>query len=133
MAPSDRSARAARSARTKPARGRGGDYVFEPGEGWVEEPAVGRVSSADASAAVGARGTVVVGRETKGRKGAGVTVVKGLSLGDQALASLARELKQLCATGGTVRGGTVELQGEHRDRVVAELTKRGWPARRSGA
>ena len=107
--------------------------MFEPGEGWVQEPGTGPASPADAPASAGSRGLVVVGRETKGRKGAGVTVVNGLAMSDEALASLARELKQLCATGGTVRGATIELQGEHRDRVVAELAARGWAARRSGA
>ena len=143
MAPSNRPARGnrpARHPRPGPRGGRAGEYVYEPGAGWVEEAAPAAPGPPNAPAAgaqtAGPGATtkpVVVGRETKGRKGAGVTVVNGLAMSDEALASLARELKQLCATGGTVRGATIELQGEHRDRVVAELVARGWAARRSRA
>ena len=77
-------------------------------------------------------GNVRVGRETKGRKGKGVTVVTGLPLDEDGLRSLARELKQLCGGGGTVRDAVIEIQGDHRDRVVEELLKRGFAARRSG-
>lgn len=124
-----------RLPRSKPACRRAGEYVFEPDDGWVDEAEASQAHAGPADAPVVASSSkaVVVGRETKGRKGAGVTVVRGLQLGDDVLATLARELKQMCATGGTVRGGTIELQGEHRDRVVAELVGRGWAARRSGA
>ncbi|MBD3240498.1 MAG: translation initiation factor Sui1 [Chitinivibrionales bacterium] len=77
-------------------------------------------------------GVVRVGRETKGRKGKGVTVITGLPLAGDELAALARELKKRCGTGGTVRGNTIEIQGEHRDTLVAELTRRGYTAKRSG-
>ena len=86
-----------RSVRGKPSRGRAGDYVFEPGEGWVEEVVT---APGPETETVSAKATVIVGRETKGRKGAGVTVVHGLDLSDEALAGLAQELKQTCATGG---------------------------------
>src|ERR1051325_4955136 len=78
------------------------------------------------------RVVVVVGRETKGRRGNGVTVISGVPLGSRQLAELASELKQRCASGGTVRGGVIEIQGDHRDRLVAELGKRGWIVKRSG-
>jgi translation initiation factor 1 len=92
---------------------------------------------ADAAAAVsrptGAKdGAVRVGRETQGRSGKGVTVITGLPLAPPELENLARELKQRCGSGGTVRDGVVEIQGEHRDTLVAELTKRGYAAKRSG-
>ncbi len=75
---------------------------------------------------------VRVGRETKGRAGKGVTIVHGLRLGEAELESLARELKASCGSGGTVKAGVIEIQGEHRDRIVALLSKRGWDAKRSG-
>jgi len=77
-------------------------------------------------------GVVRVGRETKGRKGAGVTVVTGLPLDAAGIKALAKELKQRCGSGGTVRPDGIELQGEHRDQVVAFLEKKGWKVKRSG-
>lgn len=77
-------------------------------------------------------GVVRVGRETKGRKGKGVSIVTGLPLDDGELAVLARELKKRCGTGGTVRGGVIEIQGDHRDTLVEELTRRGCRVKRSG-
>jgi translation initiation factor 1 len=82
--------------------------------------------------AVKGHGMVRVGRETKGRKGKGVTVVTGLPLNGEDLEKLARRLKQLCGAGGTVRDGTIEIQGDHRDQLTAELTKMGYGAKRSG-
>jgi translation initiation factor 1 len=76
--------------------------------------------------------TVRVGRETQGRAGKGVTVVSGLPLSSADLETLATRLKKRCGSGGTVRGGNIEIQGEHRDVVVAELVKMGWPAKKSG-
>ena len=76
---------------------------------------------------------VRVGRETQGRKGKGVTVVTGVPLTDAALEELASRLKRLCGSGGTVRDdGAIEIQGDHRDRLVAELATHGWTVRRSG-
>ncbi len=79
-----------------------------------------------------AGGIVRVGRETKGRRGKGVSVITGIPLRDTELRALASELKRLCGSGGTVRDGVIEIQGDHRDRLVAELQKRGWTAKRSG-
>ncbi|NNM61896.1 MAG: stress response translation initiation inhibitor YciH [Steroidobacteraceae bacterium] len=73
-----------------------------------------------------------VGRETQGRSGKGVTTVSGLPLPPEQIASLAASLKKRCGSGGTVRAGVIEIQGEHRDTIVAELIKLGWPAKRSG-
>jgi translation initiation factor 1 len=75
---------------------------------------------------------VRVGRATQGRAGKGVTVITGLPLALPALESLGTELKRLCGSGGTVREGVIEIQGEHRDRIVQELTRRGFSAKRSG-
>jgi translation initiation factor 1 len=79
-----------------------------------------------------AAGPVRVGRETQGRAGKGVTVVSGLAVPPAELEALARALKQSCGSGGTLRGAVIEIQGEHRDRVVAELARRGIAAKRSG-
>lgn len=77
-------------------------------------------------------GIVRVGRETKGRKGAGVTLVTGVPLEGEALDALAKTLKQRVGSGGTVKDGVIELQGDHRDTVVAELAKKGWTVKRVG-
>lgn len=77
-------------------------------------------------------GIVRVGRETQGRKGKGVTVVTGLPLGGDALEKLAGELKRKCGSGGTCKDGVIEIQGEHRDRLVEFLTAQGYSVKRSG-
>ncbi len=77
-------------------------------------------------------GAVRVGRETKGRAGKGVTTVTGLPLSATDLAELAARLKKRCGSGGTVREGVIEIQGDHRDAIVAELSRLGWAAKKSG-
>lgn len=79
-----------------------------------------------------AAGPVRVGRQTKGRKGSGVTVITGLPLSARELSELASELKRRCGSGGTARDGTIEIQGDHRELLVTELVERGWPAKRAG-
>jgi predicted translation initiation factor SUI1 len=76
--------------------------------------------------------TVRVGRETAGRRGKGVTTVWDLPLDEAAVRDLAATLKQRCGTGGTVKDGKIEIQGDHRDRVAAELEKLGYMVKRSG-
>jgi len=71
-------------------------------------------------------GVVRISRETKGRKGAGVTVITGLPLADGELKDLARQLKQKCGTGGTVKSGIIEIQGDHRNTLEKELSMRGY-------
>lgn len=77
-------------------------------------------------------GVVRVSRETQGRKGKGVTVITGLGLPAQELEALATELKKRCGSGGAVADGRIEIQGDRRDRLVEELTRRGWKAKRAG-
>ncbi len=77
-------------------------------------------------------GIARVSRETHGRAGRGVTVVRGLALPPDALAALAKRLRTACATGGTVKGGVVELQGDHRDTVLQWLEADGHRAKRAG-
>jgi len=75
---------------------------------------------------------VRVGREVAGRAGKGVSVISGLPLAAADLEALAGRLKRLCGAGGAVRDGVIEIQGEHRDRLVAELSRLGYDAKRSG-
>lgn len=74
-----------------------------------------------ALAAASGDGTIRVSRETGGRGGKCVTVVRGLGLAPDALDALAKTLKAACGSGGTVKDGVVEIQGDHCDRVVAQL------------
>jgi translation initiation factor 1 len=85
-----------------------------------------------AAAATLAAGRVRVGREVAGRGGKGVTVVSGLTLDAAQLEELAARLKRSCGAGGAVKNGRIELQGEHRDRLVAELCRLGFEAKRAG-
>jgi translation initiation factor 1 len=88
---------------------------------------------ARAPGTAGTPGAVRVGRETQGRGGKGVSVITGLTLPGADLEKLVKELKQRCGTGGKLRDdGSIELQGEHRDTLVAELARRGITAKRSG-
>jgi translation initiation factor 1 len=75
---------------------------------------------------------VRVAREIKGRAGKGVTTITGLPLSLADIDALATKLKKRCGSGGTVRDGVIEIQGDHRDSIVAELIKMGWPAKKSG-
>jgi translation initiation factor 1 len=85
-----------------------------------------------AAVSVSADGVVRVSRETKGRAGKGVTLVKGLGLEGDALTALAKALKATCGSGGTVKDGVVEVQGDHCDKVLAYLAAKGWKAKRAG-
>lgn len=73
-----------------------------------------------------------VAREVAGRGGKGVTVITGLPLTGDALDALAGQLKRSCGAGGAARDGRIEIQGEHRDRLVAELLKLGYDAKKAG-
>ena len=77
-------------------------------------------------------GIARVRRESKGRGGKTVTTIGGLALAEPALQDLAKRLKQRCATGGHVRNGVIELQGDHRDAVVAALEALGHRVKRAG-
>src|SRR4029077_13333315 len=76
--------------------------------------------------------TVKVGRETAGRRGKGVTTVFDVPLDESGLRELAATLKQRCGTGGTVKDGRIEIQGDQRDRIVSELEKLGYRVKRVG-
>ena len=78
------------------------------------------------------QGWVRLRRETKGRKGKGVTLVDGLPLDEKALKALAKKLKQTCGTGGSLKNGVIEIQGDKRDAIEAELKKQGYKDKRAG-
>jgi translation initiation factor 1 len=94
---------------------------------------IARCSCRSAQAAVPAGdGIVRVSRETKGRGGKAVTLVRGLALDAAALDKLGKQLKAACGSGGTVKDGVVEVQGDHCDKVLALLQAQGHKAKRAG-
>ena len=93
---------------------------------------VGRCECGRQSSVYKSDGIVRIGRETKGRKGRGVTTVRGVPLPREALAPLAKELKRRCGAGGTVKDGVIEIQGDHRDTLEQELRSRGYTVKRAG-
>ncbi|MGY6270337.1 translation initiation factor Sui1 [Achromobacter denitrificans] len=85
-----------------------------------------------AAAAPAGDGVARVSRETKGRGGKSVTVVKGLALDPAALAALGKQLRTACGSGGTVKDGVIEVQGDHGERILEALQKQGYRAKRAG-
>ena len=77
-------------------------------------------------------GVVRISLETKGRKGKGMTVVTGLPLGEGDLRQLAKKFKQQSGSGGTVKDGIIEIQGDHRQTLFAELQKQGYQVKLAG-
>lgn len=77
-------------------------------------------------------GVLRVTRETQGRGGKAVTVVRGLAADDATLQALGKRLRTACGAGGTVKNGTLEVQGDHVDRAVAFLLSEGYVAKRAG-
>ena len=88
--------------------------------------------AAAAASAPRGDGVVRVRREVKGRRGRTVTTVAGVPLGPEELRALAAELKRRCGTGGSSKDGVIEIQGDHRDRLVAALEERGYRVVRAG-
>lgn len=77
-------------------------------------------------------GIVRVQKESKGRKGKTVTLVKGTNLGEDALRDLLSGLKRLCGSGGTIKDGVIEIQGDHTEIVIEELKKSGFSVKKVG-
>jgi translation initiation factor 1 len=77
-------------------------------------------------------GVVRVSRQTKGRGGKSVTIIKGLALDAAALALLGKRLRMVCGSGGTVKDGVIEVQGEHCELVMEELERHGHKPKRVG-
>jgi|AraplaDrversion2_2_1032049.scaffolds.fasta_scaffold83301_2 translation initiation factor 1 len=96
------------------------------------QPAAACTCKAAAAVSTFPDGTVRVSRETKGRAGKGVTLVKGLGLAEPALTAWAKAMKATCGTGGTVKDGVVELQGDHVVLVMDKLKQQGRTVKRTG-
>jgi len=77
-------------------------------------------------------GVVRVSRETKGRGGKAVTLVQGVPLEAAGLTALGKSLKSACGSGGTVKDGVIEIQGDHVERVMASLAAQGHRVKRAG-
>lgn len=85
-----------------------------------------------ANAAPKGDGIVRVSRQTKGRGGKTVTLVKGLALDADALALLGKQLRTACGSGGTVKDGVIEVQGDHCDLIMDALARQGHQPKRVG-
>ena len=77
-------------------------------------------------------GVVRVARETKGRGGKCVTVIRGVPLAAAELTALAKTLKAACGTGGTTKDGVIEIQGDHGELVITRLKAQGFTVKRAG-
>ena len=77
-------------------------------------------------------GIIRLQRETKGRKGKGVTLITGIELADPELKAMAKKLKQLCGTGGAIKDGVIEIQGDQRDTLLDYLSKQGYTVKKAG-
>ncbi len=129
-------------------RGRDGDRLVYSSEGGRICPACGRSESRCHCRGKGARarirareeatsdrsgdGIVRVGRSTKGRRGKIVSTVTGVPVETDELITLVGELKRRCGSGGALKDGVIEIQGDHRDTLVEELEKRGFRVKRAG-
>lgn len=99
----------------------------------VYSTGIGRITPASAKKpAPRGDGIVRVRRETGGRGGKNVTAIRGIDVAEAKLQELAGELKRLCGTGGTTKDGAIEIQGDHRDRIVAALQQRGYTVKLAG-
>nr|WP_320137153.1 translation initiation factor Sui1 [uncultured Amphritea sp.] len=77
-------------------------------------------------------GVIRIRRETSGRKGKGVTTITGVPLAEKALKELAKKLKQQCGTGGSLKDGIIEIQGDHREKLKQLLEKQGYRVKLAG-
>lgn len=77
-------------------------------------------------------GFIRIARETKGRKGAGVSLITGLPLDASELKDTAKKIKQLCSSGGAIKDGIIEIQGDHRDKIEEWLNGQGYKTKRVG-
>lgn len=97
------------------------------------KPLADCVCKANAKAKPVGDGNVRVQRESKGRGGKTVTLVRGLPLDADALAALGKQLRSACGSGGTVKDGVIEIQGDHCDKLMEALQKQGYKPKRVGA
>lgn len=96
------------------------------------QPVSACMCKAGAKTLIKGDGVVRVSRQSKGRGGKTVTVVRGLALDPVALAALGKQLRTACGSGGTVKDGVIEIQGDHCDLVLETLKKLGHDGKRAG-
>ncbi|MBC6904708.1 stress response translation initiation inhibitor YciH [Saccharophagus sp. K07] len=101
--------------------------VYSTETGRIKQP-----KPKDAAPIPPADSVVRLQRESKGRGGKGVTLITGLPLDEEGLKNLAKELKQACGTGGTVKDGVIEIQGEQREKLKPILEKKGFKVKIAG-
>lgn len=99
-------------------------YSTDVGRIKADDKAKPSISSGD--------GIVRLSRETKGRKGKGVTLISGFALSAEEIKQMGKTLKQLCGTGGTVKEGVIEIQGDQRDKIMEYLKVQGFTTKRVG-
>jgi translation initiation factor 1 len=99
--------------------------VYSTETGRIKQPS-------ESKPAVITDGIIRISRETKGRKGKGVTLVTGFDLAPNDLKVLAKKLKKSCSTGGTIKDGIIEIQGDHREALKSQLEKLGHSVKLAG-
>jgi translation initiation factor 1 len=90
------------------------------------------VNKADKPLPKAGDGIIRIRRETKGRKGKGVTTLSGMAMNASEIKSLCSELKKTCGTGGAVKDDIIEIQGDNRDKIKILLEKRGFTVKLAG-
>lgn len=120
----------------KPSKSQSGGLVYSTAAGRIcpgcRRPVAECVCKRPAAAPPRRDSVVRVSRQSKGRGGKTVSVVTGVPLDPAGLDALAKELRRACGSGGTVKEGTIEVQGDHCERLIGELEKRGWKPKRAG-
>jgi len=99
--------------------------VYSTDQGRIKEPKPSQTFSEG-------DGIVRIRRETKGRKGSGVTTVTGIPGDATTLKTIAKQLKQLCGSGGSIKDGVIEIQGDHREAIKIRLASEGFTVRLAG-
>jgi translation initiation factor 1 len=121
---------------SRPAQGASSALVYSTDAGRIcpacQKPVAQCICKSSAAALPKGDGVVRVSLDTKGRKGKGVTVVKGVPIDSAALLQLGKQLKTACGSGGTVKDGVIEVQGDHRATVIAALKKQGYTVKQAG-